>query len=255
MNSNKSRVTVLVTVMLGVAAAHAAKDSFKISGYIGRSSTEAASGVTVKLLDGETGKVLDSVRTGFTGRYKFENLKPGQYIVQANELKVEAFLKAKDLRLDIDLSAKDGTMRYLKTEDIQRLASAAAGAAGGSTAPPAGPSDPGLMAQFAGSYWGFSGSTERSLTLCPGGTFSEQSESSYSGTSRDSLGNQTMAWGTASQGGSQGNWSIQGDARQGRIRLSYNGGRQSEVSYRQVDQGCFSFNGNTMCRKGAAACR
>ena len=255
--SNTVRFSVLAAVLLAAAPAHAAKDAFRIAGYVGRSSTEAASGVTVKLLDGESGKVLDMVRTGFSGRYKFENLKPGLYIVQADELKVEALLKAKDLRLDIDLSAKGGSMSYIRAEDVQKLANAAvAGVAGSSgTAPPAGPNDPQLMAEFAGNYWGYSGSTESSLALCPGGTFREQSESGYSGTSRDGLGNQTMAWGTASQGGSQGNWSIQGDARQGKIRLSYVGGKQSDLAYRQVDQGCFSFGGRTMCRKGAAPCK
>ena len=207
----------------------------------------------MKLLEGESGKVLDVVQTGFTGRYKFQNLVSGYYILQVGELKREVMLKAKDVRLDIDLSAKDGSMSYLKAEDIQALAGRAAGASG--DAPPAGPNDPQLMSAFAGQYWGYAGSTETSLTLCPGGMFIEQSESSYSGTSRDSLGNQTAGWGAASQGGNRGNWSIQGDPRQGTIRLSYASGKQSNVPYRQVDQGCFTFNSRTLCRKGAAQCK
>lgn len=248
------RFAALAAILIAALPAGAAKDTFKISGYVGRSSVEAASGVAVNLLEAESGKVLDTVRTGFTGRYKFENLKPGQYTVQANELKLEVVLKSKDLRLDIDLSAKDGSMSYVKAEDIQKLASSAAAAASGA-APPAGPNNPQLMAEFAGNYWGYSGSTESSLALCPGGTFRERSEAGYSATSRDSLGNQTTAWGSASQSGARGNWSIQGDARQGKIRLSYTGGKQSDVAYRQVDQGCYSFNGRTMCRKGAASCQ
>ena len=99
-----------VSALLVSAAASAPKDAFKISGYIGKSSTEPASGVTVKLMDGESGKVLDSVRTGFTGRYKFENLKPGSYILEANGRKQEVMLKAKDVRPGIGLCAPDGIM-------------------------------------------------------------------------------------------------------------------------------------------------
>lgn len=249
------RAPVALAAALVIAGpALIAKDTFKISGYVGRSSTEPASGVTVRLLEAGSGKVLDTVRTGFTGRYKFENLKPGPYEIQAGELKREVILKAKDLRLDIDLSARDGSMSYVKAEDIQTaISGAAAGATG--AAPPAGPNDPQLMSAFAGHYWGYTGNTETSLALCPGGTFIEQSESSYSGSSHDSLGNQTMAWGSASQRGLRGNWSIQGGPRQGTIWLSYAGGKRREVPYRRVDQGCFSFNGRTMCRKGTAPCQ
>lgn len=246
---------VFVALITAGALPAAAKDVFKISGYIGRSSTEAASGVSVNLLDGESGSVLGTVRTGFTGRYKFEDLKPGRYFVQTGDVKREVLLKAKDVRLDIDLSAKDGSMRYAKPEDIQAAIAGAASAASGAAAPPAGPNDPQLMTEFAGNFWGYSGSTESSLVLCPGGTFTDSSESSYSGTMRDGLGNQTGAWGTANQRSGQGRWSIQGNSRQGTIRLSYPGGKQTQVSYRQVDQGCYSFNGRTLCRKGPAACQ
>lgn len=232
----------------------AAKDAYRISGYVGQSSNQPASGVTVRLLEPGSGKEIGSVRTGFTGRYRFDNLKPGLYVLEAGPIKREVVLKDKDIRLDIDLSAKDGQMRYAKAEDVVKAIEGAATAAG-SGAPPAGPNDPQLMSSFAAHYWGYSGSTEVDLALCPGGTFMERSESSYSGSSRDSLGNQTMAWGTASQGGSRGNWSIQGNAQQGTIRLSYAGGKQQNVTYRQVDRGCYSFNGRTMCRKGPAPCQ
>jgi hypothetical protein len=251
---SSSAALVFMGMLLTPALWPVARDEFKISGYVGKSSTEAAPGITVKLLDGETGKVLDIVRTGFTGRYKFEKLKPGHYIVQANEVQREVMLKAKDLRLDIDLSAKDGSMSYVKAEDIQKAVSSAASAASGA-AQPAGPNDPELMASFAGHYWGYSGSTESNLSLCAGGEFAEQSESSYSGSSRDSLGSQTMAWGTAGQSGSRGKWSIQGNLQQGTIHLSYPSGKQTSVSYSKVDSSCYRFGGRTMCRKGPARCQ
>lgn len=247
-------ISLFAAVALLPAAAP--KETFRISGFIGNSSTEAASGVTVKLLEGETGKMLDMVRTGWTGRYKFENLKPGYYVIQANDRKQEVLVKAKDVRLDIDLSAKDGAMRYAKAEDLQKAISGALqNESSGGAAAPAGPSDPNLMSGFAGYYWGYSGSTEAHLMLCPSGTFMESSESSYSGSGRDSLGNQTMAWGAAGQKGSRGNWSIQGGPQQGTIQLSYAGGKTTSVNYRQVDSGCFSFNGRTLCRKGPPQCQ
>lgn len=249
------RLVIISLITATALHANAVKDVFKIAGFSGRSSTEAASGVTINLLDGESGAVLGSVRTGFTGRYKFEDLKPGRYILQSGDMKREVQLKSKDIRLDIDLSAKDGTMRYAKPEDIQSAIAGAAGGASGAAAPPAGPNDVPLMMEFAGNYWGYSGSTESSLVLCPEGTFTDSSESSYSGTMRDGLGTQTGAWGSANQRSGQGKWSIQGNGRQGTIYLSYPGGKQSQVSYRQVDQGCYSFNGRTLCRKGPAACR
>ena len=108
------------------------------------------------------------------------------------------------------------------------------------------------MANFAGHDWGHSGSTETSLTLRPSGVFLEAFESRYSGASRDSPGNQTVAWGAASQ---RGNWSIQGDGRQATIQLAYPSGNRTSVAYRQAGDGCYSFNGRTLCRKGPAHCQ
>ncbi len=247
----KARILMLAA-LLAAAAWPAAKDSFEIAGFVGKSSMEAAAGVTVKLLDGESGKTLDTVQTGWTGRYKFKELKPGAYVLQVGEVKREVMLKAKNVRMDIDLSAKDGAMHYAKAEDVQKVIS---GVATGGAAAPAGPNDPQLMERFAGHYWGYSGSTEVNLGLCADGTFVEQSESSYSGTSRDSLGNQTMAWGTAGQSGNRGNWSIQGTLQSGTIVLSYANGKRNNVPYRRVDEGCYNLNGRTVCRKGAAVCR
>jgi len=239
-------------LVVALATAFAAKDAFNISGFVGRSSSEPASKVVVRLLD-ESGKVLDMANTGFFGKYKFEKLKPGLYIVQVGELKLEALLKNKDLRLDIDLSSKDGQMRYLKSEDV---AAALSGAGPGASAGPApGPNDPQLMQALAGSYWSYEGSTETKLMLCPNGSFFDSSESSYSGRSSDQLGNQTMAWGTASQSGSRGKWSVQGGPRQGSIQLVYQNGKTANVPFRAIDQQCYQFAAKTLCRVGPAQCQ
>lgn len=242
-----------ISLVPTVSAREKDKDALKLSGFVGLSSTQPASKVVVKLLDGESGKVLDMAETGILGRYKFEKLRPGLYVLQVGELKREVLLKDKDKRVDIDMSAKDGVARSFKTED---LVNALGGAATGTTAGPApGPNDPNLMQTMAGQYWGYQGSTEVKLALCSSGSFQEYSESSYSGRSNDSLGNQTGAWGAASQGGRRGNWSVQGNTRQGTINLAYAGGKPVAVRYQAVDQQCFNFEGRTLCRTGAANCR
>ena len=108
-----------------------------------------------------------------------------------------------------------------------------------------------LARQIAGIWWGYSGSTERKIGLCPGGAYQDYSESSYSGNSHDSLGNQTMAWGAGSQGGGTGTWQIQGDFQQGLIFVQYNNGGQLTLRYQQSGEtGCLLFNGNKLCRAG-----
>jgi hypothetical protein len=101
-------------------------------------------------------------------------------------------------------------------------------------------------------WWGYAGSTERQIGLCPDGTYREFRESSYSGRSSDSLGNQTMAWGTASRGGGSGSWTISGDTQSGTIHVRYSSGDTVAIRYRQInDPGCLDFNGSTLCRKSA----
>ena len=108
-----------------------------------------------------------------------------------------------------------------------------------------------LAGQIAGIWWGYEGSTERKIGLCPGGSYQDYSESSYSGSSSNSTGNQTMAWGAAGQSGGAGIWSIQGDYQQGQIFVQYNNGSQIMLRYQQCGEtGCLLFNGNKLCRAG-----
>jgi len=108
-----------------------------------------------------------------------------------------------------------------------------------------------LARQIAGIWWGYSGSTERKIGLCPGGAYQDYTESSYSGSSSDSLGNQSMAWGAAGQSGGTGTWNIQGDYQQGLIYVRYNNGNQNTIRYQQCGEtGCLLFNGNKLCRAG-----
>jgi hypothetical protein len=122
----------------------------------------------------------------------------------------------------------------------------------GSGSTPVGPNDPNLQRQIAGVWWGYSGSTERKIGLCPDGSYREYTESSYSGTSNNQYGNQTMGWGAASQGGGSGRWTISGTTQSGSIHVNYSNGKSATIKYRQInDPGCLSFDGNSLCRTSA----
>lgn len=119
--------------------------------------------------------------------------------------------------------------------------------------PPAagGVDDSVLAAEISGIWWGYSGSTERKIGLCPQGKYVDYTESSYSGSSRDSLGNPSTAWGTAGQRSGSGTWTIQGNYQEGVISVRYANGRESRIQYRQFgERGCLLFNGTKLCRTG-----
>jgi len=219
---------------------------FRIEGYVGRGSTTAAVGEQVVLLSATTGEPIATDQTNFFGKYGFEGLPAGGYRIQVGSILREAVLVDKNVRLDIDLTAADGRMDYAKGA----IESATKGATGSS-----GPTDPAMMQQMAGTYWGYTGSTESKLTLCPDGRFHDSSESSYSGTSTDGLGDQTLAWGAAGQNQGSGSWSIQGNLQQGTITVAYSGGKTRTIQYQAgSDRGCFHYDGRQMCRTGDADC-
>lgn len=138
---------------------------------------------------------------------------------------------------------------------LQAITNAFGEATGGGAAAPAGPNDPQLQQQIAGLWYSYEGTTERAVGLCADGTYLSNSESSYSGRSSDMLGNETLAWGAASQDSGQGRWTISGTAQSGSIHMRAGDGSTSNVTYQQIgDPGCLSFNGTTFCRK-QASCR
>ncbi len=239
-------ITLALFVCAPVAPGAFSAEKLNISGYVGTSSTSAAPRVNVVLYSKDTGQPVDSVQTNFLGRYKFNEVPPGTYVIKVGKVTREVVLVKKSLRIDIDLSAQDGVMDYAK----------GAAAAAGTQAQPVGPNDPNLMQAMAGEYYHFSGSTERKVMLCPDGRYFGAAESSYSGSSRDSLGNQTSGFGAASQSRSGGRWTIQGTQTQGTIVMSGNDGSRSQVRYQSTgERGCFTFNGNTFCVSGPARCQ
>lgn len=131
----------------------------------------------------------------------------------------------------------------------QPAESAPGQASSGGAVPSPGPNNATLQRQIAGIWWGYSGSTERKIGLCPDGTYRDYTESSYSGQSYNQYGDQTMAWGSASQSGGSGRWTITGTTQSGTIHVVYSDGNSRNISYRQInDPGCLSFDGNTLCR-------
>jgi hypothetical protein len=108
-----------------------------------------------------------------------------------------------------------------------------------------------LASEIAGVWWGYSGSTERKIGLCPNGRYQDYSESSYSGSSKDSLGNPSTSWGAAGQRGGSGTWTIKGSYQEGIISVHYSNGNVTTIQYKQFgDPGCLLFNGNKLCRSG-----
>jgi hypothetical protein len=254
-----SFVSILALAALGLAA----EKGYKVHGYIYSTTSPtstAAQGVNVVLVNKETGATVGSARTGWTGGYSFKDTPPGTYVIKVQKFTHDVTVEKKNVRTDFDLSQPDGLYSGMRTfmEGLSKtVASAAAGGSGGSgPAPDVGPSDPNLMRSMAGEYYSYSGSTERSVTLCANGTFFGSSESSYSGTSSDSLGNQTGAWGAANQKQSSGNWSVQGSLQGGTVTLGYRGGKTEKIQFQAMgERGCFRFNGNPFCYRSAGRCQ
>lgn len=103
-----------------------------------------------------------------------------------------------------------------------------------------------LMQQMSGVYYSFSsaglsysGGTEMRVVLCPDGTYSSGSESSYS-----SGAGTSGAWGTAGRRGDQGTWRVQGNFNEGILTTFDSKGKPTEYRYRRCGGDCI-YIGNT----------
>lgn len=256
MRSSRLCIVSLIALALSFAAPAAIGQgktkAFKVSGFVGQSTSAAAPNVEVTLFDEDSGEVVGSDGTNFLGKYTIKGVRPGVYVLQVGKIQRRLAVKNKNVRLDIDLSAESGMMDYVKTGMAEIEAKNKGGGPGGSP----GPSDPQMTQAIAGEYYSYAGSTEKKLMFCPEGTFFDSSESSYSGTGADSLGNQTMAWGNASQNQGSGQWAIQGNAQSGTITLVYKSGKRVQVKYvAGPEKGCYKFDGTVFCYSGPARCR
>jgi hypothetical protein len=259
----KKFLACLLILTAVVVFAEEKKKTYKVSGFVGKSSSQVASGVSVVLIHKDSGEVVGSASTNFMGKYTVKDVPPGVYVLKVENIQRTLAVKDKNVRLDIDLSAEAGIMDYAKTgveminkENEAKKKSGSSAETGALPGAPPGPSDPGMMQSMVGEYYSYAGSTEKKVMFCPNGTFFDSSESSYSGQGYDSLGNQNMAWGNASQSQGSGQWSIQGNAQNGTISLSYKSGKRVNMQYSPgPERGCYKFDGTVFCYSGAARCK
>lgn len=236
-----------LSACLMTAPSGSPETGYTVQGFVGQNSVTPAPMIQVALLEAGTARPVATTQTNYFGGYSFAGLPPGNYVLQVEQVQRQVMITTQGVRLDIDLSARGGTMDY-----ATGAVAPPTGSGSGKAVAAAGPNDPQLQQQIAGVWWGYAGSTERQIGLCPDGTYREYRESSYSGRSSDSLGNETMAWGSASRGRGAGRWTITGDTRAGTVHVTYDNGKTAAIPYRQIgDPGCLDFSGSTLCRKSA----
>ena len=225
-----------------------AEKTYKIHGFVGESSTVAAPNRTVTLFNADSNTALANTNCNFFGKYSFKKLPPGHYLVKVGEKAMEVYLIDKDVRLDIDLSAKDGTMNYAAGAAAQ--AAKPTGRKGEATSS-AQPGDADLAKLFSGKYYSYTGGStlsggggsESQIAFCPDGSYFENYESGYYGSGQ---------WGQAGQSRTSGSWSIQGTIESGTITITYANGKQETVQYQTTgEQGCYKFDGRLYCYNGA----
>ncbi len=112
-----------------------------------------------------------------------------------------------DLEFSADnklISWRENSNKFAESQNKLATIAKAIEQSGVAGAAPKGPNDPQLQGEIAGKWWGYASSTERRIGLCADGTYMDYTEAGYSGSSSNQYGDQTMAWGSASQGGGQG---------------------------------------------------
>lgn len=112
--------------------------------------------------------------------------------------------------------------------------------------------NPELMEYFAGMYYSFSavgrgqtGSTERKMSLCGDGRYTNYTESGYAGD----------VWGTASQGGGSGTWRINGTKTSGTIVPTGRNGKTYTYKYESCGDGCIYLGNIKFACAGVASCK
>lgn len=251
-------VIFISALMMGAASAQGPLQdkakTYKVSGYVLKNVSEHIPNVMVTLIHKDSGEVVATDKADFFGWFTFKGVPPGVYIVQAEGVQRTFAVKAKNVRADIDLVSPVGAPDLTKAA-LEIAAETARGDTSGPAGDP-GPTDPQMVQAIAGEYYSYVGSTERKVMFCPEGTFFDSQESSYSGTGADSLGNQTMAWGAASQNQGSGRWAIQGTQQSGTITLAYKGGKKVAMKYQMgSSKGCYNFDGVLYCYSGPARCK
>ena len=91
--------------------------------------------------------------------------------------------------------------------------------------------DSNLVRHFSGEWAWTNGYRTSWMTFFPDGSYSDQSEASYSGNLSDGSGNVTGNWGVAGQDSNRGRWSIQGTMDSGVITVVNPDGSQNRYEY------------------------
>lgn len=110
--------SALILVMAAAVFAGQKKEKeklYKITGFVGKSSSEPAPGVSVILVRAGAEEIVGTVQTNFFGKYTIKDVPPGIYQLRAENVQRQLGVKDKDVRIDIDLSAPGGTMDYART--------------------------------------------------------------------------------------------------------------------------------------------
>jgi hypothetical protein len=89
-----------------------------------------------------------------------------------------------------------------------------------------------LVRHFSGEWAWTNGYRTEWMTFFPDGTYSDQSEASYSGDFTDGSGNITGNWGVAGENSNRGRWSIRGTRDEGVITVTNPDGSQDRYEYR-----------------------
>ena len=88
-----------------------------------------------------------------------------------------------------------------------------------------------LLYKFAGRWDSATSNTLHNIYLKPDGSFEDSFEAGYSGQFTDQSGFQTGNWGATGNENIDGRWTIQGNLRQGTIRLIYRNGHSTNYRY------------------------
>jgi len=244
-------IAILAVVPLIVSCSSApppgsANEGYSIHGYVGVGTSMPAMSRTLTLINVDTQAAIANAQTNWMGKYSFNGLRPGHYLVKVEDKTMDIYLVSENYRLDIDLNAKDGVMKY-------GVAAAKGGGApgqpGGAGGQPGG--NPDLAKQFTGKYYSYTGGStlsggggsESQMGFCPNGSFFEAYEAGYYGSGQ---------WGGASQSNASGTWSVDGTLEQGTVTIQYRSGKTVSVKYRAAqDKGCYYFDGRLYCFNGA----
>ena len=201
------------------------QSGYSIHGFVGKTPTIPAMQENVVLINATTKQPVDMEKTSFLGKYTFSGVPPGLYIIQVADKQLQVFLKNKNVRQDIDLSAADGKMDYLSHHIKQAAESRGLGP----------PGDPELVRHFAGMWAAYSGTsgggTLINYEFYPNGAFADASETSYSRQTTDS------SFGALGTDSSTARWKVKGDKQQGQIVIFYPNGNKRTINYRVYSKG------------------